>query len=199
LFFKKKLNFDTNDLDSILRACAADDKLAQYELVFQFLGYARSVCRLYSANEMEVEEMVNDGFLKIFNNIHKYDFSKPFKVWLRAILINTSIDHYRKARKTDHIFPLESYHQPEVESGIIDQMAAGELMDIIQKLPKSYRMVFNLYVVEGYNHREISELLGIQEGTSKSNLRDARIKLQKMIHAEYEDRIEKSHFKTLNL
>lgn len=185
MFFRKEKGFDQNDINSIIGACLDDNRQAQYALVNQYLSYAKSICLLYSKDQMDVEEMINDGFVRIFDNLNKYDNSRSFKSWLRAIFIHSCIDHYRKNKSFHAFTQLENGHEYEYDSNVIDQIAAEELLGLIQDLTPAYRLVFTLYVVEGYNHREISDLLGIQEGTSKSNLRDARKKLQELIHAKY--------------
>ncbi len=136
---------------------------------------------------MDVEEMVNDGFIRVFSNLSKFDSSRSFKSWLRAIFINSCIDHYRKNKSFAMTSSLDDAMEYELEyqTTVIDDMAAEDLLALIQDLTPVYRMVFTLYVVEGYNHREIADMLGIQEGTSKSNLRDARKKLQQMVYERY--------------
>ena len=146
-----------------------------------FLSYARNICFPYVSNKEEAEEVINDGFLKIFNNLSKYDHSRPFKSWFKSIFINTAIDHYRKNINNLHPLSLDYIDLADEEADIINKISADEILLLIQKLPPAYRMVFNLYVIEGYTHREISDMLNIGIGTSKSNLRDARKKLQNAI------------------
>lgn len=195
MFFDKKIKFDPNDVNSIISACLLSDRQAQHVLVEKHISYARSVCQIYSRNSMDADEMLNDGFLKIFNNIAKFDQSRPFQAWLRAIFVHTGIDHYRKNKQMDFTIQIDTIHEADISPDILDDLAAEELLLLIQKLPPSYRMVFTLYVIEGYNHREIGELLSIQEGTSKSNLRDARHKLQKMLHSNYDNKFSSHEYK----
>ena len=185
MFFRKKNLFRENDIDSIILACLADNQLAQKMLIKLFYGFARSISLPYVANEQEADEIVNDSFLKVFNNLSKYDHSTAFKTWFRAITINTAVDHYRKNQKYAHQANIDYVEAVYEGEDIISKISADEILLLVQKLPPSYRMVFSLYVIEGYNHREIGEMLGIQEGTSKSNLRDARKKLQLMIKKNY--------------
>jgi RNA polymerase sigma-70 factor (ECF subfamily) len=132
-----------------------------------------------------VEEIINDGFLKIFTNLSKYDTTQPFKAWLRTIMVNTAIDYYRSNQKYHLQITVDEIEITDFDDDIISQLSVEEIMGLVRKLSPTYRMVFILYVVEGYKHREIAERLGIQEGTSKSNLQDARIKLQEMIRIHY--------------
>jgi len=179
--FRKKSFFNENDLQSIIVACLDGNSQAQKALINMFLSYARTVCFPYVSNKEEAEEVINDGFLKILNNLHKYDHSRPFKAWFKSIFINTAIDHYRRTSKNNHQVNID-YVEVEYDGvDIVSKISADEILALVQKLPASYRLVFNLYVIEGYTHREIAEILNIKEGTSKSNLQDARRKLQSMI------------------
>ncbi len=169
----------------MIAACIDHNNEAQRTLIKLFLGYAKSICSRYSSNEQEMEEIINDGFLKIFTNLSKYDNSQPFKAWLRTIMVNTAIDYYRSNKKYRLQMPIDGLEIADFDEDIIGQLSADEIMKLVAKLSPTYRMVFMLYVVEGYKHREIAERLGIQEGTSKSNLQDARLKLQEMIRINY--------------
>ncbi len=146
-----------------------------------YFGFVKSITLRYASNNMESEEIVNDTFLKIFNNLAKYDYSRAFQAWLRTIAVNTAIDYFRKNQKYVHQADIDDVEVADMSVDIISKISAEEILALVQKLPPSYRTVFTLYVVEGYNHREIADMLGIKEGTSKSNLQDARKKLQNMI------------------
>jgi RNA polymerase sigma-70 factor, ECF subfamily len=184
LFFKKK-TFSEDNLESVIAACIDHNSQAQRTLIKLFLGYSKSICSRYSSNEQEVEEIINDGFLKVFTNLSKYDSTQPFKAWLRTIMVNTAIDYYRSNKKYHLQIAVDEIEVTDFDDDIISQLSVEEIMGLVQKLSPTYRIVFMLYVVEGYKHREIAERLGIQEGTSKSNLQDARIKLQEMIRIHY--------------
>ena len=184
MFFKKK-TFSEDNLDSVIVACIDHNSQAQRTLIKLFLGYAKSICSRYSSNEQEVEEIINDGFLKVFTNLSKYDTTQPFKAWLRTIMVNTAIDYYRSNKKYLMQIAIDEVEVADFDDDVISQLSTDEIMGLVQKLSPTYRMVFMLYVVEGYKHREIAERLGIQEGTSKSNLQDARLKLQEMIRINY--------------
>lgn len=184
MFFKKK-TFSENNLESVIAACIDHNNQAQRTLIKLFVGYSKSICSRYSSNEQEVEEIINDGFLKVFTNLSKYDTSQPFKAWLRTIMVNTAIDYYRSNKKHYLQIAVDDIEVTDFDDDIISKLSVEEIMGLVQKLSPTYRMVFMLYVVEGYKHREIAERLGIQEGTSKSNLQDARIKLQEMIRIHY--------------
>ncbi len=142
------------------------------------------ICLRYSRTREEAVEIVNDGFIKIFTKLDRYSKGLSFKGWLRKVMINSAIDYFRKNEK--HYNSLDISHgQYEVASEtILDKLAAEEIIAAIQRLPPSYRMVFNLYVIEGFKHDEIANQLNISSGTSKSNLAIARSKLQKILLSE---------------
>ncbi|MEO6687183.1 MAG: sigma-70 family RNA polymerase sigma factor [Dyadobacter sp.] len=181
LLFKRKTLFNEQDLPSVLEACKVGNDQAQRCLIRQFSGYAKSISVRYAASFEEAEEIVNDGFLKVFNSLHKYDANQPFKAWFRTIVINTAIDYYRKNIKWQGQCSLDGLEVTDWSNDILSEISAQEILILVQKLPPAYRMVFTLFIIDGYSHKEIAEMLGIQEGTSKSNLRDARRKLQAMI------------------
>jgi RNA polymerase sigma-70 factor (ECF subfamily) len=181
LFFKKKICFTEDELSSVLQACLAGDQRAQRSLINQFLGYAKRVCQRYTAHPSETEEIINEGFLKVFTHLDRYDPTQPFKAWFRTILVNTAVDYYRKQQKWANRLSLDEVDLADWNDDVISAISAQEILDLVRQLPPAYRMVFTMFVVEGYSHREIADLLGIQEGTSKSNLYDARRKLQLLI------------------
>jgi RNA polymerase sigma-70 factor, ECF subfamily len=193
LFFRKKILFDKNNLQSVIYACKLEDSKAQKELVEQYYGYAMSVCKLYSQSTEETEEMINDGFLKVFNNINKYESEKSFKAWFRTLLVHTCIDYYRKYHIHQNIISLEQAYDVSIESEVLDSFNADQIQSLISQLPEACRIVFTLFVIEGYSHKEIAEQLSIQEGTSKSHLRDARIKLKKKILMQVDTEIMHDH------
>lgn len=185
VLFKKKTHFSEDDLPSVLKACLGGDNRAQRSLISQFLGYAKSICQRYTAHPHETEEIINEGFLKVFTHLDRYDPTQPFKAWLRTILVNTAVDYYRKQQRWANQLSLDDLEVIDWNDDVIAAISAQEILVMVQQLPPAYRMVFTLFVVEGYSHREIADLLSIQEGTSKSNLRDARRKLQRMIKLHY--------------
>lgn len=179
--FSGKKKYREDDLESIITACLAKDPRAEKALIKIFYSYARSISMRYTSSNEEAEEVLNDGFLKVFNNLAKYDHALPFKAWLRTIIVNTAVDHYRKHSKYAQQVDIEEVEITDLSVDVISKISADEILNLVQQLSPAYRMVFTLYVIDGYNHREIAEMLGIKEGTSKSNLQDARKKLQMMI------------------
>lgn len=185
MLFRRKALFDEKDLSSILDACRDGNAQAQRCLIRQFAGYAKSISVRYAATFEEAEEIVNDCFLKVFNHLHSYDNAQPFKAWFRTIAINTAIDYYRKNLKWQGQLSLDDLEVADWSDDILSEISAQEILIMVQRLPPAYRLVFTLFVIDGYSHKEIANMLGIQEGTSKSNLRDARRKLQTMIKLNF--------------
>ena len=128
-----------------------------------------------------------DGFLKIFKNIDKYTEENSLKGWLRRIMINTALDQFRKNKKYYKDKDIEVAEGISAEENILSGLNYREIIGLIQKLSPGYKTVFNLYAIDGYNHSEIAKMLGISEGTSKSNLAKARLNLQKMLKKNYQD------------
>ncbi len=186
MFFKKKhTEFDKNNLESVLQACREQNPDAQKVLFKMFFSYAKNICLRYSSNHEDAEEIMNDGFMKVFQSIHKYENIQSFKAWFRTILVNTSINYYHKREKNLYSLEVEQASMPVYDENVIDKLAAEDILALVQKLPTSYRTVFMMHVVDGYNHREIADMLGINEGTSRSNFMKARLKLQEMIKTHY--------------
>ncbi len=169
-------------VDDIITACIAKERSAQEKLYRSYYGYAMSICMPYSKTKTEAEEVANDGFIKVFTNMEKYDTSQSFKAWMRRIMINAAIDYYRRNKK--HYNQVDIDNAPEFggfDDSIINQLSANEILELIQELSPAYKLVFNLYVLEGYKHHEIAKQLNISEGTSKSNLSKAKGKLKEKL------------------
>ncbi|MFZ4542965.1 MAG: RNA polymerase sigma factor [Saprospiraceae bacterium] len=184
MFSKKRNIINENNFEEIVAACLQEREDAQRILFKMYFAYAKSIAMRYSADDNEAKEIINDSFLKAFKNLTLYDFGLPFKAWLRTIVVHTSIDHYRRKQKYAILSFQEFMPDTAIHESVIDHLSAEEIMVLVRKLSPAYRTVFMMYVVDGYNHREIAELLNINEGTSKSNLSKARIKLQEMILTE---------------
>lgn len=173
-----KIKLQTDDL---IEGCLAGNRRSQKELYELFFGKMMAVCMRYARDRDEARELLNEGFLKAFTNLHKYKPERSLESWIRRIMINNAIDHYRKNKKHRNHIDIDVVYDHSQDESVHASLAAEEIMKLIQNLSPSYRTVFSLYVLEGFSHREISEKLGISEGTSKSNLSKARVKLQKMI------------------
>jgi len=158
----------------LVQGCLRNNRDSQKLLYQYYYRFAMRVCVRYSKSEEEAKEILNDGFLKVFQKMAQYKQETSFELWLRKIMINTAIDHYRKELKHYNQYSADKKIIDYGQANIIDEMAYTELTNLIQSLTPGYRAVFNLYAVDGYTHEEIAELLHISVGTSKSNLSKAR-------------------------
>ena len=140
-----------------------------------------SLWMYYTKNETDAVEVLNTGFLKVFHNINKYESTQAsLYTWIRTIIINSCLDHI-KAKKTSVYEELDEATDVHIESAVVSKMNAKELLDMVRELPPATQAVFNLYMIEGYSHKEIASLLGISTGTSKWHLSEARKQLQNML------------------
>lgn len=168
-------------MQEIIEGCIRKDRTSQYLLYKEFYSYGMAICRRYALNDDDAADVLNNGFMKVFTHIEKYDPEKPFKAWLGKIITNTAIDQYRKSLKFSDHDDLTDHEDIGGPAQVYEQMAYKDLLVLVQGLPPAYRTVFNLFAIDGYSHEEISELLNISVGTSKSNLFKARQKLQERL------------------
>ncbi len=182
---------DSVYFQEIIAGCVSKSRKSQKELYKLFFGFAMKICLRYAESKEEAIEMVNDGFLRVFTNIHKFENGRPFQSWLSTIMINTSIDYYRARIKRAKMEALNSTHESEDRENILSKLNYNDLIKLVQRLSISYRTVFNLFVIDGYNHEEISQMLSISVGTSKSNLFKARQHLREMLKEEADNQGKK--------
>jgi RNA polymerase sigma-70 factor, ECF subfamily len=171
-----------NELQDIINGCRLGSRLSQMQLYRLFYRYGMNICNRYARSEEEAEEMLNDAFLRIFTKIALYDTTLSFPAWLHTIVVRSAINYLKKYQNfiaTSDIEIVESY--TTFNENIMALLSAEEIIGLVKRLPPSYRAAFNLSVVEGYAHAEIAALLGISEGTVRSNLMIARQKLQDMV------------------
>lgn len=165
-------------MQEIIKGCIQKDRSSQYLLYKEFYGYGMGICRRYALNEFDASDVLNDGFLKVFTHIDKYEASKPFKTWFARIITNTAIDKYRLNLKFSNHDDISDHEHIGQEASVHADLGYKDLLHLIHGLSPAYRVVFNLYAIDGYSHEEIAEMLNISIGTSKSNLFKARQKLQ---------------------
>lgn len=187
------------ELTRHVEACGQNSRESQKVIYSSFYGYAMAICDRYAGNQDDAIEILNDGFLKIFREIHHFkpaytDVISSFKGWLRKIMVYTSIDHFRKNQKHKMVTQLDNvvYQLPSVHADALDKISYEEIIRSVQCLSPGYRTVFNLFVIEGWSHDEIAEHLGISSGTSKSNLSKARRQLQKILFKQNEIQIARN-------
>lgn len=184
------MDFDNkNIVNALINGCKKGDRKTQKKLYMLLYPYCMSICLRYAKDEDEAKEILNDGFLKIFTKLNQHDVNHSFKGWVRRIMVNTSIDHYRKNNHFKHALEISQAGSESINPEVLDKFSVDEILKMVQNLPPAYQVVFNLFAIEGFNHREISEKLGVSEGTSKSNLAKARMKLKKMLEVNNTERI----------
>ena len=177
---------DSVDILQIIEGCRQNKRASQHRLYAQFYNYAMTIARRYTGNLEAAEEVVNDAFFKVFTKINLYSGEQPFRFWFRRVLINTAIDQMRAKLNTPPMAELQPWHDAESEPGIVEDLTRGQILALIDQLPPAYRAVFNLFVVDGFSHDEISDLLNISTGTSKSNLARARQHLRGILSDDFE-------------
>jgi RNA polymerase sigma factor (sigma-70 family) len=167
--------------EELIRGCIKEERLAQKRLYERYYSKMMSVCMRYASHKEQATEMLNMGFFKVFDSIKKFaDKGVNLESWIYRIMVNTAIDYLRAEIRHQHS-DIEKSVYLEDTADVISDLSTEQILEMVNQLTPAYRMVFNLYVVEGYNHGEIGEKLGISEGTSKSNLAKARAKLQEKI------------------
>lgn len=168
-------------IDDLMEGCKAGDRKMQELLYRQTSAKMLALCMRYAKDRMEAEDSLQMGYVKIFQKVKEYRGEGSFEGWIRRIMVNTAIESYRRNIKSMNVVPIEdAYEQPSTGFDF-SRLGMQDLLKIIQKLADGYRMVFNMYVIEGYSHKEIAELLGISEGASKSQLSRARAILKEEI------------------
>jgi len=171
-----------HDESDFIAACVRRERWAQQQLYEMHYPQLMGICLRYAIDEHEALDILHEGFLKIFRYIGKYEPGTSLQAWLRRIMVNTAIDYYRKKvrRRTEDI---SEVHQVESNMpGAVDELSEQEILAAVRQLTPAYRMVFNMYVVEGFSHREIAEALGITESSSRSNLVKARNRLKEILN-----------------
>jgi RNA polymerase sigma factor (sigma-70 family) len=170
------------DIKLLLEGCLTNNRKAQEGLYRQFYGFAMTIALRYSRDEHDAADIMSHAFVKIFKSIKSFDSRKGnLHGWIKKIIVNEGLDHIKSRKRFSENVDVETIAEPEVNNAALEQMGSEEIMNIIKRLPPATHAVFILYAVEGYNHREISEQLGISEGTSKWHLSEARKTLQQQL------------------
>ena len=182
---QSNLNITESDL---ITGCIDGNRRMQEELYSRFSPRMYAVCLRYAGNAEEAEDILQDGFIKIFNKLGSFRKEGSFEGWIRRVFVNTAIEHFRRKR---YLQPVTEKEENTLEGNylsILDDLAERDILELVQQLSPGYRTVFNMYVVEGYTHKEIGEMLGISEGTSKSQLSRAKVILQQMVKKFIEEK-----------
>jgi len=171
------------EIKNIIKGCLNGDRRDQELLYRRHAAKLYAVCLQYSGNDEEARDILQEGFIKIFENLVHYKHEGSFEGWMRRIVVNTALEKYRNRHNLYRVDDIDTIPEQDAEPDNMDYSGLGvsDLLDIIRELPPKYRMVFNLYAIEGYSHKEISKMVNISEGTSKSNLSRARVILQRRV------------------
>ena len=187
-------NINEDQLKTLVTGCIRNNRKSQEIVYKMFYGKMMAVCRRYTRNDDQAKDILQDGFIKVFKNIDRFNFQGSFEGWVRRIVVNTAIDFTRKA-KNDYLLMNEGQKIEDYENDLLDESDEEEyespfkVADVIsgmEQLSNAYRTVFNLYVFENFSHQEIADALNISVGTSKSNLAKARANLKKILNKELE-------------
>lgn len=166
----------------LIRGCIRQDRVCQRELYDRYSSKMFGVCLRYTGDRSAAEDLLQEGFIKVYQKVGMFRFEGSFEGWVRRIFINLAIEHHRRAVHLYPIIEVQRSGEDFMEEEAISAMSAAEIMELVHSLSPGYRTVFNLYVVDGLGHKEIAGQLGITEGTSKSQLARARVILQRMIN-----------------
>lgn len=172
----------------LIDGCINGDRKMQYELYERYAPKMYAICLRYAGNTAEAEDILQEGFIKVFKKVGSFRREGSFEGWVRRVFVNTAIEFFR--RKT-HLQPISDWEENTIEGkylSVLDHLAEKDIIQLVQQLSPGYRTVFNMYVIEGYTHKQIAEDLGISEGTSKSQLSRAKLILQDLVRKHLETR-----------
>lgn len=172
----------------LINGCIDGDRRMQEELYRRFSPRMYAVCLRYAGSSEEAEDILQEGFIKVFKKLNTFRSEGSFEGWVRRIFVNTAIEHFRRKRYLQPVTEKEENTMEGNYLSVLDNLAERDIMELVQQLSPGYRTVFNMYVVEGYTHKEIGDILGISEGTSKSQLSRAKVILQDMVKKYLEQR-----------
>lgn len=185
-------NIEQKHIQELVRGCIESDRKAQRQLYEMFYGKMMGVCLRYANDSNQAKDILQDGFIKVFRNLERYNFSGSFEGWVRRIMVNTAIDYFRKSRSS-HVLLLPDEQaiesvEAEVEESEVDidpndepEFTMKDVIEAMQELSPAYRAVFNLFVMENRSHQDIAEELNISVGTSKSNFSKAKANIRKIL------------------
>ena len=165
----------------MIEGCIRQDAACQKKLFLLYSRKMMTVCLRYARNRADAEDILQDGFVRLFQNINQFKGAGSFEGWIRRIFVNASLKKYQAKKWSMEQTGLDLYDDQTPETNVISSMSEKEILYQISLLPEGYRMVFNMYVIEGYSHKEIGDLLGINEATSRTQLLKARKQLQSRI------------------
>jgi len=176
---------DYSDLD-LIAGCLAGKELHKEVLYKRYFSFAMSICIRYTKDRNEAMEIVNDSYMKVLENLGDFDSSKSFKAWYSRIIVNTSVDNYRRNLKHSSSMSIDNFIDTgELEPEIDIELSVNDILKIFSQLPENYRVTFSLFEIEGYSHEEIGKLLGVTTSTSRSNLARAKKMVREIYIKEF--------------
>ena len=169
--------------DELINGCIRENAACQKEVFNRYAGHMLGVCQRYARNTDDAEDILQDAFIKVFSKIGQFKFEGSFEGWIRKIVVNTALKKYSLIRYSKELtgYEVNDNNENQIDPAAYSHLTEKDLLVLINSLPDGYRLIFNLYVIEGYQHEEIANMLGIQPGTSRSQLVKARTMLQKQI------------------
>ena len=183
---EKRLEVQEYSDSDLIAGCLKGKELHQEVLYKRYFSFAISICIRYTKDRNEAMEIVNDSYMKVLENLGEYDSSKSFKAWYSKILVNTSIDNYRRNLKHTNALSLENIIDTGEQEPVIDiELSVNDILKIFSQLPENYKVTFNLFEIEGYSHEEIGKLLGVTTSTSRSNLARAKKMVREIYMKEF--------------
>lgn len=180
-----------NSENDLIKGSIEGDRRLQEELYNRFSAKMYAVCLRYASNAEEAQDILQDGFIKVFKKLDSFRGDGSFEGWVRRIFVNTAIEYFRRKK---YVQPVTEKEENTIEGkyvSVLDELAEKDILELVTQLSPGYRTVFNMYVVEGYSHKEIGDMLGISEGTSKSQLSRAKTILQELVRKHIEDKNKK--------
>jgi RNA polymerase sigma factor (sigma-70 family) len=165
----------------LVQGCLEEDRQCQEILYGRYAGRMYAVCLRYARHELEAQDLMQEGFIRVFDKLGGFRMEGSLEGWIRRIMVHTAINHYRRKAFQQERFGMEHLPETPVPSSAVEEMGEKELLGLVAELPDGYRMVFNLYAIEGYDHAEIAAMVGCGESTSRSQLAKARRMLQQRI------------------
>ncbi len=175
------------DIEQIISDCTKGKAKAQEKLYKQFFGYGMSIAMRYAYTTDEAHEIINDAYMKVFKNITHFNAKHSFKSWFRVIVVNTAVDYYRKNTKLRLNTEIEQLEKSEYSNEIIDKLSLEDILSMLTELPEKQRIVFNLFEIEGYSHKEIALMLEMSETASRTTLTRAKKLLRKLYIKHFEN------------
>ncbi|MCC6721340.1 MAG: sigma-70 family RNA polymerase sigma factor [Bacteroidia bacterium] len=169
----------------LIEGCLAKNQKSQKALFDKFAPTMYAICMRYSGNAEQAKDLLQEGFIKVFTKLGEFKFEGSFEGWLKRIFINHALEYIRKENRQPDIVNVDETYELQSDTFHITSIDSRKIIELIQKLPQGYRTVINLFIIEGYNHKEIAQMLGISENTSKSQLFKARQVLQKMLKDKF--------------